>query len=70
MAAFCFLSCGESSNFAIAVQTTYHVERFRSATSHGRSKKFFVPNRAERKDRSKVTLTSCFHLLKALAERV
>ena len=55
MAAFCFLSCGESSSLP---------------SNHGRSKKFLVPDGAERKDKSKYTLSSCLDLLKALAERI
>ena len=56
--------------FAIAVQVTYNIERFRGATSHGGSKKFLFPDGAERKDKSKVILSSCLDLLKALAARV
>ena len=39
---------------AIAVQTTYNIERFHGATSHGGSKKFLFPVGAERKNRSNI----------------
>ena len=56
--------------FATAVQATYNVESLRSATSHGGSKKFLFPVKAESKDWSKILPTSCLNLLEALAVRV
>ena len=70
MASFCFFVLWGLIKLAIAVQTTYNIERFRGATIHGRSDKFLFPDGAERKDRSKVILSSCLDLLKALVERV
>ena len=55
---------------AIVVQTTYNIERFRGATSHGRSKKFLFTVGAERKNSSKILPSTCLDLLKALGERV
>ena len=68
-AAFCFMSCGESSSLPLRSQVTHNIESFRGATSHGGSRKFLFPVVAERKDRSKIIRSRCLDLLKALAER-
>ena len=67
MAAFCL---SWRIKFSIAVQTIHNIERFHSATSHGESQKFLVPQRADREDRTKVIFSSCLDLPKALAGRV
>ena len=67
VAAFCFFDLWRLK-FANAIQATYNIERFRSATSHGRDQEFLLTFGAESKKGSQIIPTSCLNLFWVFGE--